>query len=422
MIWMITGLKRPVSSSFVRPEGIALGSYGLCAGLIALSAIEIGTVAPGPQADALLPLLAILLAMCTVELFVSKLKHFFPAAILQIIAVLAVGVSSAASMPTIEMMVMTVLILSMVLRLPPRISLPLCLAVMIVPPLLAYVDGVALHAALLPLGVELVVLALAHRVIRYREDLVAARQSLERERESVENLSAANDSLLRHLPEMKEESAEKERFRITRELHDTLGYSMTNIAMIMNAAQYLIQSDPQKVSEYCSRTRELASSTMDETRSTLYKLRELGRRTPENPAIFFYRLCRDFHEATGVTVECRTGNLAHRLPKRVFDTMLRTVQVAFINALKHGNTTRIELYIWVGHHELTMTIWNSMTRDRSDSPETPRDGIGLSGMRERLEELEGSVETALVRDGFNLVIRIPQKELVDGTDTSSDSR
>ena len=75
-------------------------------------------------------------------------------------------------------------------------------------------------------------------------EIVASRSQLSAEHQSVENLTAANDPFVQTLPEMREESAEQERLRITRELHDSIGYAMTNITMIMNAAQYLHEKDP----------------------------------------------------------------------------------------------------------------------------------------------------------------------------------
>ena len=61
----------------------------------------------------------------------------------------------------------------------------------------------------------------------YREVLVSKSRKLEEEDRSLRNLPAANESFVRRLPQIKEESAEKERLRMTRELHDSLGYSIS---------------------------------------------------------------------------------------------------------------------------------------------------------------------------------------------------
>jgi len=382
--------------------------------LLGLSAALAIAVRPAPALSVLMPLLALTAFTCTVQLFVVEVRWFLLLLLLQIIAALALAVAPGPQRHLIEIMMVSLVVLNVVLRLPLRFSLPICITVMIIPAVASFGQGEPLVGSVSTLGVEIAVLVISLRVVHYREAVVDARGQLLRERESVNNLTAANDSLLRHLPEMKEESAEQERLRITRELHDALGYSMTNIVMIMNAAQYLIGTDAEKVREYCRRTKDLASSTMDEIRETLYKLREIGRLTPDNPAIFFHHLCRDFEEATGVTTECHTGNLVRQLPKRIFDLMLRTVQVGFINALKHGKATRIGLQIWIGETELTMTIWNSLEELADDGMTVSREGIGLSGVRERLAEVEGTLEASYIMNGFHLIVHIPRRELTSG--------
>jgi signal transduction histidine kinase len=146
------------------------------------------------------------------------------------------------------------------------------------------------HASLLevaaPSLIEASVACLCVILVRYREALVIHSTRLEEEHRSLVNLLAANESFIQRLPEIKEESAENERLRITRELHDSLGYSMTSISMIMKAAQYLIPANPEKVREYCLKANELALETMNETRATLYKLRAIGRATPRQPDAF----------------------------------------------------------------------------------------------------------------------------------------
>lgn len=407
---------------FPQPEGITIAAFAVSCGLIALSIVQVFVAQPHEQWVRTLPWFLVMALTCTAELFLSRLRHFAIVLVVQTVTLLAVIFASGDGYHLIRIMMMTIFVLSVVLRLPAPYSVPICVTAMIATGVAAHLDGEPLIGSVVVVGIELTILLLTVEVIRYRESVVRTLDELDLERESVDNLAAANDSLLRQLPEMKEESAERERMRITRDLHDTLGYAMTNITMIMNAAQYLMESDIGKVREYCLRTKQLATTTMEETRSTLYKLREIGHRTPDNPAIFFHQLCRDFEEATSTVTECNPGNLVQQLPRRVFDVLLRTVQVAFINALKHGRATRIRLFFWVGADDLTMTIWNSMDPAQLNRSMMSREGIGLSGVRERLEELEGSIRASYVVDGFSLVAHIPRKELANGINSSNRSR
>ena len=247
----------------------------------------------------------------------------------------------------------------------------------------------------------------------YREQLVEKSNALNLSRRSLTNLTAANHSFVAHLEDVEADSAERERFRITRELHDSIGYSMTNIAMMMNASRHLIEENPDKLVEYCQSTKSLASSTLHETREILYKLRAVGKPIMQSPPIFFARLCRDFTEATGVVAECNSGNLPAEINERVFNAVFRTIQVGFINALRHGAAGHIRVFFWLSEAELRMTIWNSM-QEGGQAAFTITEGIGLKGIRERLEVVDGNVSFGQVIDGFELVITIPRREVFVG--------
>lgn len=144
-------------------------------------------------------------------------------------------------------------------------------------------------------------------------------------------------------------------------------------------------------------------------------LRSIGGGTSGNPSIFFDKLCRDFQEATGITTECHPGNLVYPLPERVFNTLLRTAQVAFIDALKHGKASRIRLHFWVSESDLRMAVWNSTDRPGPRVDGGSEEGIGLQGVRERLSMLGGEMRKGSTLDGYVLSIMIPAKELQDGT-------
>ena len=250
---------------------------------------------------------------------------------------------------------------------------------------------------------------LAEIAVYYRERLVHAASTIDFQARSLENLTAANHSFVAHIESVEAESAERERLMITRELHDAIGYSMTNIVMMMNASRYLIDEEPEKLAEYCLKTKELASSTLQDTRRILYRLRGVAAQIPPSLPIFFARLCADFSRATGVRTDCHVGNLPACMEERVFIMLFRSVQVGFINALRHGNTEHIVLAFWLADTELRMRVWND-TRITLPDPEVAGEGIGLRGIRERLATVGGSLSYRPVIDGFEIVVTIPREE------------
>ena len=398
---------------FVKPERITISVYLISILFLVIATVFLASREMDFHASIIPIAFAFFFACYTTELLIFKLKYFVMLLPLHAAAVFLVIIMIGFQYPLIDVMIVSSLVMNIALRMPVLFSVPLYFLVAGIPVISAAVKKLAFLDIVVPLCMELVFILFCQVVIFYRETVVRSRHKIESQQRSLESLSAANESFVQHLPEMKEESAENERLRITRELHDSLGYSMTNIVMIMNAAQYLFEEDPEKVKNYCLRTKEMASATMEETRQTLYKLRAIGKETPRNPSIFFAKLCRDFQEATGIETECNPGNLIRTLPEHIFNTLFRSVQVGLINALKHGKTGRIKLHFWINEENLRMTIWNSIEDPEFDAG-TIQEGIGLKGIRERLAIIEGQLLMSRVTDGFNLTILIPSKELMSG--------
>ncbi len=306
-----------------------------------------------------------------------------------------------------EILLLLLLELHVSLRLPLRPALATNGVVLAATTLVGLGSGAVDRVDVLLFGA--IVLFLAELAVYYRERLVRASGTVELQSRSLENLAAANQSFVAHLESVEAESAERERLLITRELHDCVGYGMTNIAMMMNASRYLKDENPEKLVEYCQKTKELASSTLQETRQILYKLRAVSAQATPGAPLFFARLCRDFSEATGVRTDCHVGNLPSSVNERVFGTLFRAVQVGFINALRHGSTGHIVLGFWVTDAELCVRIWNDTPRGLSD-PEAVGEGIGLKGIRERLDLVNGRLSYGPVPDGYQLTIMIPREE------------
>jgi signal transduction histidine kinase len=397
---------------FRRPERIEIAFACISTALLLYVAASVGLVrgANPPRYPSIVYACAALTAICVVGAsVVSRRAYRAGLLLLQCILYVILLYALEGLRPYAEVLLLSLIEMHISLRLSVVRALLCNLAVLVCTTLI----GVSLGGSAVS-RIEMVVTGglvvfLAEVAVYYRELLVRATNTVDFQRRSLENLAAANHSFVEHLENVEAESADRERLRITRELHDSIGYSMTNMTMMMNASRYLIRENPDKLVEYCQKTKELASSTLQETRQILYKLRAVGAQAVQSPPMFFARLCRDFGEATGVRTDCHVGNLPSAVGDRVFATLFRAVQVGLINALRHGNTGHITLAFWLTADELRMKIWN-------DTPLYPLDlatmgeGIGLRGIRERLETLRGELTYGPVADGFELAVTIPREE------------
>ena len=200
------------------------------------------------------------------------------------------------------------------------------------------------------------------------------------------------------------QAAHEERLRISRDMHDSLGYVFTNIAALMDAAVSSGCKNKRQTQETCQLAREQAQHGLQEMRKTLRSIREV-----QDP--FFqsidtvYQLKKIFEEVTGIRVVIESGNMKKNYGKELNAVLIRTVQEAFTNAVRHGRATRIDILFWEFPDYLSMTVC-----DNGIGSKEIVKGIGLAGMEERLVKLNGSLQaTSPDEGGFRLTVRIPTK-------------
>ena len=221
---------------------------------------------------------------------------------------------------------------------------------------------------------------------------------------TMSNMSLLNQKLQSAARKRGLQAAHEERLRISRDMHDSLGYVFTNIAALMDAAVSSGCKNKRQTQETCQLAREQAQHGLQEMRKTLRSIREV-----QDP--FFqsidtvYQLKKIFEEVTGIRVVIESGNMKKNYGKELNAVLIRTVQEAFTNAVRHGRATRIDILFWEFPDCLSMTVC-----DNGIGSKEIVKGIGLAGMEERLVKLNGSLQaTSPDEGGFRLMVRIPTK-------------
>lgn len=192
---------------------------------------------------------------------------------------------------------------------------------------------------------------------------------------------------------------EAERLRIAREVHDTLGHTMSVITLQSAVAQEaLADSDPAQAESALAAIRSVSGSAMAELRATLGTLRrEPG---PREPVPGFDRLPAlvDGVRQGGLAVDLRVEGPVDRLPAVVGSTVYRVVQEALTNVLRHAGATRVTVTVRATAARLALEVVDD---GRGGPPAGRADGRGqgLRGMAERVALLGGTVETGTVQNG-----------------------
>lgn len=192
-----------------------------------------------------------------------------------------------------------------------------------------------------------------------------------------------------------------ERSRIAREIHDVLAHSLAALAVQLEAADALLDSGRDEQAREVVRTgRRLAREGLAETKQAVLALRE-GGTVPLPQALS--SLLADVAPDARLDV---TGTARELSPEAGF-ALYRIAQEALTNAAKHaaGATVRVELAF--GAAEVALTVANGPVPDGTPAPlATTGGGYGLTGMRERLEPLGGTLTAGPAGGGWQVTARI----------------
>lgn len=250
--------------------------------------------------------------------------------------------------------------------------------------------------------VLIVVLALSSMWWDLRTKTMKLADTMSENERKLDTLSSFNQNLQEYARTIDSLAAERERQRISREVHDISGYVFTNITSLMDAAGSLLERSPDRIPNLLQTTRNQAQQGLRETRQALRNIRGSAV-TARNPNKEIFQVVSVFRRVTGVQVRLSLGNLPSRLPELVCQTLYRTVQEALTNAIRHGLATRITIHFLLENQVLNLRI-----EDNGKGAQTVIQGIGLEGMHERLDIVHGNLSFGKSAEGgFALSLRIP---------------
>ncbi len=199
---------------------------------------------------------------------------------------------------------------------------------------------------------------------------------------------------------------EEERRRLSRELHDETAQVFSAVKMQLEALRPLLHPD---ASPRLDRTLSLVDTGIASIRQVTSDLRptlldDLGLR----PAL--HSLVTDFTERTGLVVAFGAPMTLPPLPDDADLAVFRALQEALSNIVRHAEARRVEVTVGVRDAVLTLVV-----RDDGHGFPTLHNGrlkdtehrMGLTGMRERLLAVGGSLVVANRTPGAELTISVP---------------
>ncbi len=197
-----------------------------------------------------------------------------------------------------------------------------------------------------------------------------------------------------------------ERARIAREIHDVLAHSLGALGIQVQAARAVLtdHKDIDRAGEILAAAQRMAAEGLVETRRAVHALRGGTRPLDEELA-----QASDTHaQRFGVAASFEIGGVPGPLPPDATVALLRIAQESLVNAAKHAAGQPVAVRLDYRPADIRLTIRNDLpsgscpgipvSLDSAAGVSTVDGGYGLTGMRERLRLLNGTL-TAGRHDG-----------------------
>lgn len=185
------------------------------------------------------------------------------------------------------------------------------------------------------------------------------------------------------------------RTHLAREVHDVLAHTLAALAVQLEAAEAVLDAgDDERVRDLLQRSRQLVANGIDETAQAVRALRD-------EPVAIAERIKELVTGDTALRIE----GTPRALPAAAGHALYRAAQEALTNARKHAPGAPTEVSLEFDRGSTTVRVRNG------ECPAPPASargsGVGLQGLRERLDLAGGKLEAGASGDGFVVEATVP---------------
>jgi signal transduction histidine kinase len=190
----------------------------------------------------------------------------------------------------------------------------------------------------------------------------------------------------------------RERHRIARELHDSLGHYLTIANVQLEAARSIAEGRDERLAA----VQQLLRDGLGELRLSVSVLREASSARPPFAQAIVELVAES--NATGLSAELTTSGSIRPLPGAIGFALYRVTQEALTNVRRHARATKAIVNLDYQPERVRLSVLD----DGVGPGSVPPVGTGLSGLRERVELLGGRLTLdAPVNGGFSITVEMP---------------
>ncbi len=201
---------------------------------------------------------------------------------------------------------------------------------------------------------------------------------------SRQELTLVHEQLKRYALKIESQAALQERNRIAREIHDSLGHSLTAQSIQLQNALQLLPNQGEKAERFIQQAFQLGSTALGNIRQSVASLRSdpWRHRSLQGEII---TLLQGFHQATGILPES-TLEWTSTLSAEICVTLYRLLQEGLTNIAKHSEASQVQICIQQHHDQIHFLLRDN---GKGFDPQQNQTGFGLQGMQERVKAVQG---------------------------------
>jgi signal transduction histidine kinase len=223
------------------------------------------------------------------------------------------------------------------------------------------------------------------------------------ERQSRDKLQAANEKLRQYALKIESQATLEERNRIAREIHDSLGHSLTALNLQLETALKLSKHDIPRAMTFLATAKELGSKALQDVRQSVSTMRShpLQGQTLEEAIKV---LAADFQRYNGILPTCQISIISP-LSMEISTAIYRIIQESLTNISKYAQATEVRLELIT-----TLTGLKLIIQDNGKGFDGGQNttGFGLQSMRDRILALGGEFEINTHPDaGCQIIVQVP---------------
>ncbi len=247
------------------------------------------------------------------------------------------------------------------------------------------------------------------QVVIFALAAMAIGNSVRTRREHLFDLMERANALARDRDRQAQLARAAERSRIAREMHDVVAHSLSVMITLADGASATLERNPDRTLTALNELTSTGRAALRDMRRVLGALSDDDAPLePTGQSEDFAGLIERFRTA-GLTVRAEGLGIEPPADTGLRLALYRVVQESLTNVLRHAPGTPrvdVELHQYRDRWEVTIADQGGVVA----APESDGAGLGLVGMRERVELFGGTVEAGPSEHGWRVHVTIPHQE------------